>query len=134
MIDNVFLGVAWGFGLATCFSIFVLLLAILRGSTVYENYGGLTTWRVIALYFATGLVGGVVFGLLRPLTNRYAGKLFTAYLLLFLVYGGGTAVLLPLMNKGDSTPTPLGELLIVWAIICLPLAPAYVWVVRSWDK
>jgi hypothetical protein len=43
-------GVGWGIALATCFSAFVLLMALLRGSSRYPD--GLTTWHVLAFYYA----------------------------------------------------------------------------------
>ena len=127
-------GLAWGLAFATAFSAFVLLMALLRGSTVYEGLGGLTTWRVIAYYFAAGVMGGTVFGLLRPIQHRYLGKFVTAYLILFLVYGGGTAMMLPFLNKREGGPIPLSVLLAAWAVFCLLLAPVYVRITRGWSE
>ena len=101
-------------------------MALFRHSTIYESYGGLTTWQVVAFYYAAGTTGGALFGLLQPWRTRYAGKFLTAYLLLFLVYGGGTAVFLPMLNRVDDRPLPLWVMLAVWAILCLVLAPIYV--------
>ena len=109
-------------------------MAIVRGSAVYDRYGGITTWQVIALYFGAGLAGGALFGLLRPIQHRYAGKLVTAYLLLFLVYGGGSVVMLPFLTRGDPDPVPLKLLLVVWAVICVILAPMYVRLTRNWGE
>ena len=60
-------------------------------------------------------------GALRPLQSTYIGKFLTAYLILFLVYGGGTAALTPLMK--DLPPVPLSTMLAVWSVLCLVLAP-----------
>ena len=38
------------------FSVLVSILALLRGSTDYPEYGT-TTWRIIRVYFAAGLLG-----------------------------------------------------------------------------
>lgn len=119
---------------ATAFSAFVLLMGLLRRSFEYPEYGGLTTWQVVMFYYSAGAAGGALLGVLRPIEKYYAGKLLTAYLLVFLVYGGGTAVFLPLMNKGDPHPVPLRDLLTLWALMCLVLAPVYVRVVRKSEK
>jgi hypothetical protein len=47
----------------------MLALALVRGSTRYEQYQT-TTWGIIRSYFAAGLLGGAVFGLLRPVAAR----------------------------------------------------------------
>lgn len=124
-------GLGWGLTLATGFSAFVGLMALFRGSTEYAQYGGLTTGRIVVFYYVAGILGDALFGLLRPLQTRYTGKLLTAYLLLFLVYGGGTATFLPLWSKGDPHPVPLRLLLAMWAVLCLVLAPIYVQVFRN---
>jgi hypothetical protein len=89
-----------------------------------------STWLLAAaFYLVAGILGGALYGLLRPLRDRYLGRLLTAYLILVLVYGGGTAALWPLLreNAGRATlPVMLG----VWAVLALPLAPLYVWVLR----
>ena len=122
-------GIKNGLGFATIYSAFALGMALLRGSTDYES--GPTTWQTIVFYYLAGVLGGTIFGLLRPLRNRYAGRYLTAYLILFLVYGGGTSVLLPTLQRGDSDPIPLRNLLLLWAVLCLILAPLYVHAFRD---
>ena len=119
-------GIRLGLQLASAFSIFVVVMAIVRRSTHYDSYGGLSTWQVIAFYYAAGLVGGALFGALQPWRTRYAGRFLTAYLILFLVYGGGTAVFLPMFHATGERPVPLSVMLKVWACVCLVLAPLYV--------
>ena len=87
-LANVEWGVAWGVGMATVFSLFVLALAALRGSTAYPQYGDLTTWSLIATYFAVGLPAGAVAGALRPLLRWRAGAALVGYLVAVVVYGG----------------------------------------------
>jgi cytochrome bd-type quinol oxidase subunit 2 len=119
--------VAMGLLMATGFSAFVLVMALLRGSTVYDDVGGMRTWQIIVFYYSAGVVGGIVHGLLRPLRERYWGKLLTAYLLLFLVYGGGTIAFWPMMSQDfDSPRLTLGLMLKAWGVLCLVLAPIYV--------
>ena len=123
------IGLGWGLGLAAMFSAFILVMAVVRGSTVYDRYDGVTTWAVIVYYFSAGAAGGAFFGLLRPIQHRYIGKFITAYVILFLVYGGGTAVFL----TASSEDPPLSSLLKWWAVLCLVLAPIYVRITRGWS-
>ena len=119
-------GVRRGLQYATAYSAFVLIMAALRRSTTYESYGGLTTWEVIAYYYAAGLIGGALFGLLEPWRTRYIGKFLTAYLLLFLVYGGVVVVFRPLFDPPSERSLPLWFYLAGCAVFCLPFAPLYV--------
>ena len=70
--ENLIVGIAWGLAMALIFSLLILGLAVLRGSTRYEQYGT-TTWGIIESYFGAGVLGGSVYGLLRPLAA--AGRL-----------------------------------------------------------
>jgi hypothetical protein len=123
-VDEVRSGVGRGIGFATCFSVIVIVMALLRGSTRYPD--GFSTWHVVAFYYGAGILGGAVFGLLRPWQHLRLGKLASAWVILYLVYGGGTIAFYPLVKSdtGRSMP-PLG-LLVVWAVLCAALAPAYV--------
>ena len=89
----------------------------------------------IAFYFIAGVLGGALYGLLRPARDKLWGRLVTAYLLLFLVYGGGTLGFWPLFMSVDPTFKRVPVLLVVgvWAGLSLILAPAYVFMfwVRS---
>jgi hypothetical protein len=85
---------------------------------------------VMAYYLVAGYLGGALFGLLRPLHNRYLGRVLIAYLLLVLVYGGGTVAFYPLIAQRPNPPS-LAELLIAWVVLSLILAPIYVATVKS---
>jgi hypothetical protein len=90
-------------------------------------------------YLVAGYLGGALFGLLRPLRNCYLGRVLIAYLLLVLVYGGGTVAFYPLIAQRPN-PSSLAELLIAWAVLSLILAPIYVATVKGsalpelWDS
>ena len=65
---NILGGIGWGLVMATIFSLFVAGMAVLRGSTHYEQYNT-TTFTIIKTYFAAGVLGGAVFGLLVPIAR-----------------------------------------------------------------
>jgi hypothetical protein len=82
--------IRWGVGnglfYALGFSGLVLVLALFRGSTEYPEYGT-TTWRIIRVYFAAGVLGGLVLGWLRPVTSRRWGARAVGALIGTIVYG-----------------------------------------------
>jgi hypothetical protein len=84
-------GVAGGLGLATLFSGFVGLMALWRGSDWNPTYQ-VSTWSVIRGYYVAGLLGGLTFGILRPLFWGRVGGLVLGLLLGPLVYGAVSTV------------------------------------------
>ena len=82
----------------------------------------------VAFYFIAGTLGGALYGLLRPLRTKLWGRLLTAYLILFLVYGGSSIGFYPLFVVADPEIRQVPVLLMVeiWAVLCIILAPFYV--------
>ena len=82
----------------------------------------------VAFYFIAGTLGGALYGWLRPFRSKLWGRLLTAYLILFLVYGGGTVAFYPLFVIADPEMRGVPLLLMVgaWAMLCVILAPVYV--------
>jgi hypothetical protein len=103
-------------------------LALLWGAqgAPWQEVLGLYGW-VVAFYLVAGVLGGALYGLLAPIRKVYVGKYLTAYLILLLVYGGATATILPLLEK---TAVPVAQLVGIWAVLCLFLAPVYVWMLK----
>ena len=68
--------VAWGIRIgafvAGVFSLWVIGLSIVRGTTQFEQYG-MTTWGIVSTYFAAAAVAGAVVGLLRPWARTRGG-------------------------------------------------------------
>jgi hypothetical protein len=122
---NVAWGVKYGLGFATMLSVLVGILALLSGSAANGKHAALDAGTIIGFYYVVGTVGGVAAGLMRPLTRFYLGRIAMAYVVLFIVYGGGTLALYPAFSKGDSDPPAISSLLLVWAAICVVLAPIY---------
>ena len=126
--DDVRVGVLRGIAIATAFSAFVVSTARFRKPSE-------PTWRIVGFYYGAGVAGGIIFGLLRPWRHTYPGKFVTAYLILFLIYGGGSTVFLPVINHNGERPIPLATLLAIWAVLCVVLAPIYVKLLgSSWSS
>ena len=86
LLSNVGFGIAWGLGMAFVFSLLVGMLALLRGSDWNPRYQ-VSTLAVIRGYFLAGLVGGAVFGLLRPLAQSRLGAAIVGVIVGPFVYG-----------------------------------------------
>jgi len=80
-------GIGWGLWLASGFSVMVVVLAGFRGSTDYPELG-LTTPRIIALYYLLALVGGSVVGIFRPFAKSKLGGFAVGSLVGTLIYAG----------------------------------------------
>jgi len=87
VIANLRWGATLGLTGAAGLSLFVLVLAALRGSTEYPQYG-MTTWSVIESYFVVGLPAGLLVGLLRPLLRWRVGGALVGYLAAAVIYCG----------------------------------------------
>lgn len=65
-------GAVWGLLIALCLTVILAVLAAIQGPRLFESYG--TSFLTVALlYLGGGLVGGLVVGLLRPLTRWRLG-------------------------------------------------------------
>jgi hypothetical protein len=85
-------GIAGGLAMATLFSGFVGIMALLRGSAWNATYE-VSTWDVIRGYYLAGLLGGAAFGILRPLFWGRVGGLLLGICLGPITYGAvATAV------------------------------------------
>jgi len=84
--DNLRWSFGWTLAGATTFSLYVLLVALVRGSVHFERQG-VTVWQIIAGYYAAALVSGLALGLLRPLTDSRLGSYILGAVVGFCVYG-----------------------------------------------
>ena len=127
--EDVSKGVDRGMQFAGGFSLIATVLAIITVASEGDLLEGLLALvLLIVFYFAIGAAGGALYGWMRPIQDRYWGKFLTAYLIVFLVYGGGTIAFWPLLE--DMRQVPLAWLLGAWAILSIVLAPAYVAVAK----
>ena len=69
---NIRWGIRWGTTLA---SIYSLLALVINGLSAGEAFSrkGITLGQTIALYMASGVIGGIVVGLLRPVMKTRFG-------------------------------------------------------------
>ena len=79
-------GVGIGAAMATVYSLFVLGLSVLNGSTYWPEYRT-STWMIIAGYYVAGLGGGAVVGAIRPLTRWRIGTFFVGWIGGSIAYG-----------------------------------------------
>ena len=91
----------WAFGYtlpaALLFSAYVLLIAGMRGSSVYFTYGT-SIWGIIAIYWLAAILSGGLLGFLRPLARFRLGAFVVGAIVGSAVYG--TAMLaLPLAQS-----------------------------------
>lgn len=125
-------GIRTGLGYAAFFSV-VAAAGVILGASIGASGNPALIWILATLFYAVaGAAGGALFGLLRPLRRRYVGRLLTAYVILLLVYGGGTIAFWPVISDGADNPPLLG-MLGLWALLCLIIAPLYVAASRSWS-
>ncbi len=78
-------GVSAGLIMAGLYCSYVLVLYVLRGAAPFENYD-ITLGAVMAGYIASGLLGGVAYGLLNPLRHTLLGKLVLGVVIASLVF------------------------------------------------
>ena len=91
VLANVLWGVLWGIGYAVFFSLIVLVIYLFRGTRAFDGYGA-TLGAVLLGYFAGGLVGGTVLGLLRPLNRWKWGAAFVGFVVALPVYASAGVV------------------------------------------
>ena len=87
LLTNVRWGLWFGLWYAVIYSVFVIGMAILRGSTQYPEHG-LNTWTIVATYFALGFGGGVTIGLLRPLLRWGLGAALVGFVMGTILFIG----------------------------------------------
>src|SRR5262249_6463172 len=74
-----------GFG-ATALAVWVLVMAVIRGSLYFAKYG-MSAWQIIAGYYVAALMLAILLRLLWPLTRWAIGALATGALAGTLLYG-----------------------------------------------
>ncbi|HEY9514328.1 MAG TPA: hypothetical protein VIQ74_01520 [Gemmatimonadaceae bacterium] len=72
MIRNIKRCVAMGVGLAVLYSLWVLFVYAMSGPAPFEDIG-LSLAAVVSFYFAMGILGGTIVGLLWPLARWRVG-------------------------------------------------------------
>jgi hypothetical protein len=86
ILRNLGWGIAWGLAFAALLSLFVAVLAVLRGSAYFDPYD-LHLSQIAGLYVLAGILAGSVAGLFRPLIRSRVGGTFVGALVGPFVYG-----------------------------------------------
>lgn len=66
-------GVGWGIAFSAFFSLYVLGISVLVGSAEFRHYG-LSLGKIIGIYWAAGVLGGLWVGALRKFAARSPGR------------------------------------------------------------
>ena len=101
------IGIGYGLGMAVIFSAFVGVMAVIRGSTHYDD-PPTSTLQIIRSYFIAGTLGGALFGVLRPIARiGRLGAVLVGLVIGPFVYGAvGIAVGLTAGFASASTIIP----------------------------
>ncbi len=119
-------GIRIGTQYAVGFSILATVIIAVKGRGHDTGEVALLWLGVIAFYFGAGALAGAVYGLLRPVRNKLWGRLATAFLILFVVYGASSLAVWPLAAaEVPFLPYALWGLALVGAV-SLIMAPVYV--------
>ena len=104
LISDVKWGIGWGLWLAAGFSLLGSALFVMQG-TVLGNPSRFSFPLVVIGYFAMGVVGGSVVGLLRPLAQQRLGATLLGMIVGIFVYA--IAVLVAVGEKEFLSPAGL---------------------------
>jgi hypothetical protein len=76
ILGNVAWGIVWGLFLAACFTVIAAVPALIRAliGPAYAWQKKLTFLAIIGVYLSSGIAGGAVVGLLRPLSRWWMGR------------------------------------------------------------
>jgi hypothetical protein len=107
MAANLRWGLGWGLAYAILYSLVAIGLNLLSGGATAEAYE-LSIWAIIGTYFATGIMGGILVGLLRPLLTSVWGAMLVGVMIAFPVLVGFGTALYGLPNQWE--PALLREL------------------------
>jgi hypothetical protein len=102
-------GIGWGVWLASGFAVLGGALFVLRGSSRFS------VPLVILGYFAMGLLGGVLAGLMRPLARNRWGATAMGVVIGILVYG--IAMIIAVGQKRFLSPPGLASTLTLGTVI-----------------
>lgn len=79
-------GAALGLGCSVIFVTYIAILRVVRGPHAFTQYG-VTFKTTVLIYVVGGLGGGMILGLVRPLTRRRSGGILTGILIATFAYG-----------------------------------------------
>ena len=115
----------------TLLAVVALVIPVVSGKA--PILAALAVWGLSILFYVfMGVVGGALYGLLRPIQHRYIGRYLTTFLILFLAHAIVIVILLPL-KYSDLEIGRLSLILFGVALVCLVLAPFYLAIARRFS-
>ena len=124
--QGVRIGLKYAFG----FSILATIIIAVKAKGYAASEAVLIWIGVLAFYGVAGAGAGALYGLLRPIRTKRWGRLLTAFLLIFLVYGSGTLAVWPLAAPDVPFVSYALTAFALVAALALVLAPLYVLMFR----
>lgn len=122
VVRDVRWGIAHGFGFAVLYSIFAVILYLLRRGAFDRH--GTSLGAVLSLYFAAGVVGGALVGALRPLTRSRLGSMVVGVVAMTPVFlGVGILLFGPFSGWGEDNWVPM----LLGAVILGPMLGSQQW-------
>ena len=123
-------GFTWGIGLAVVFSAYVAVLLFLDAlGTENPLFGTRPLWFIGAAYFAGGMSGGVIAGLLRPASRWPLGAMAMGILVAFPAYWA-VSLVVPYIDA-DEGLTTFREQLVAGFVCALMVGPPAALAYRS---
>lgn len=93
-------GVEYGVLGAVAYSLFVVVAYVVTGGSNLEDQG-LTLPGVLSAYFAGGIGGGLIYGVLGPLAKWRMGAAVVGFFVSIPIWVGA-AIILPALHLGDA--------------------------------
>jgi hypothetical protein len=130
--ENLAWAVKWGVGMAAGLSILALIIAAITWTTSGGTIRGMNVLPfALATYWIGGLVGGVILGIMRPLTAWPLGAMFVGVLIGFCLYSACAATLY-LSGDPEFSDMTLGLGLLVGLMCAVMVGPVVALGARDW--
>ena len=117
-------GLWYGCGLAFYLSLIAAVVYLLGGSRDFAEMG-VTLGQVVAFYLLGGIVGGMVFGLMRPYMTTWIRRTAVTFLILLIVFLMLFSVVIPQQEQ------TFGNLVGLSSISAAVSAPIYAYIVTK---
>lgn len=126
--DDLRWGLSWALAVAVFFSAYILLVRLFRGRDTFVETGA-DAEIIIAAYLASGILVGIVLGLLRRFTGTRAGRVIIG-----VISGWAVFTCIGLASEGWFSAWSAEDwegVLVLGTVFGLVLPPAMTWINRK---